>query len=300
MRQIKILVAFSGGKDSTATLIWVLNESGFKKENIQAVYCDTGWEAEETYSYIDDVCKKLGVKLVTLKSKYNFISLAKKKKRFPSKMAQFCTEWLKVRPMIDYILSLNCHVIIYQGIRSKESESRSKMEKQCTYFKYYFEPYGFDKKGKPKYHSYRKKDVKTFVDKFLHDVVRPVFEWTGREVLNYILDAGLKPNPLYYKGVARVGCYPCVNINQKELKTLIKNDPSIVRKLNHAENEIGRTFFKPDYVPVRARHLQDIKTKKMIPSTTDVVNYLNDKSATMEMFEEEDTGRCMSFYNICE
>lgn len=34
--------------------------------------------------------------------------------------------------------------------------------KASTYFKYYFEPYGYDKAGNPKRHTYRGRDVRVF------------------------------------------------------------------------------------------------------------------------------------------
>jgi len=66
---MKVIVAFSGGKDSTACLLWALNEGGFKAHSVTAVFCDTGWEHPDTYQYITDVCAMLEVKLVVLKSK---------------------------------------------------------------------------------------------------------------------------------------------------------------------------------------------------------------------------------------
>lgn len=55
--------------------------------------------------------------------------------------------------MIDYILDeVNDDVLIIQGIRAAESAKRAEMSKQCTYFKYYVQPYGKDKNGKDKYH----------------------------------------------------------------------------------------------------------------------------------------------------
>ncbi len=125
---MKILVAYSGGKDSQAALIWTVKESGFKKENIKAVFCDTGWEHPQTYKHIQNTTKQLGIELITLKStKYNdFINLVKSKGRFPSAKARFCTEELKTKPMIDYILDqVNDHIIVIQGIRYDESIARS-------------------------------------------------------------------------------------------------------------------------------------------------------------------------------
>ena len=96
---MKILVQFSGGKDSQACLIKAVNDYG--KENVTAVFCDTGWEHEDTYTHIHNVCNQLNVELITLKSrKYSFI--------------------------------------IIQGIRAKESKARAGYDVECSYFKEYF------------------------------------------------------------------------------------------------------------------------------------------------------------------
>jgi 3'-phosphoadenosine 5'-phosphosulfate sulfotransferase (PAPS reductase)/FAD synthetase len=303
--KIKIIVQFSGGKDSLASLLWTLNESGYKKENIEAVFCDTGWEHEQTYQHINEVCAALSVPLVVVRSKKykDFVDMAVRKKRFPSAKARFCTEHLKTIPMIDYILD-HCdhHVIIIQGIRADESTNRSLMSKQCTYFRYYYEPYGYDKKGRPKYHTYRKKDVMAFRSKHLDDVIRPVFDWTGQQVIDYILQNGLKPNPLYYQGASRVGCYPCIMCRHHEIKSMATFNPSYIERLREAEETVGRTFFPPDYIPKRYCSLTDPATGTKIPSVDDVVRYIKDKNATGTLFDEResDDGRCMSFYGICE
>lgn len=102
--------------------------------NLIAVFCDTGWEHPDTYKHVNDVCLQMGVRLITLKSKYDFVSLAVHKKRFPSTNARFCTSELKMKPMIDYVLSLKESCIIIQGIRAGESTARAAMEEECMYF----------------------------------------------------------------------------------------------------------------------------------------------------------------------
>lgn len=63
----KIVVSYSGGKDSQASLIWAVNKYGSK--NIVAVFCDTGWENQLTYNHIIETTNALSVELITLKSK---------------------------------------------------------------------------------------------------------------------------------------------------------------------------------------------------------------------------------------
>lgn len=127
---MKILVSFSGGKDSQACLIQAFKQYG---GDLTAVFCDTGWEHPDTYKHVNDVCLQMGVRLITLKSKYDFVSLAAHKKRFPSTNARFCTSELKMKPMIDYVLSLKESCIIIQGIRAGESTARAAMEEECMY-----------------------------------------------------------------------------------------------------------------------------------------------------------------------
>ena len=67
MSKVKILVHFSGGKDSQACLIKAVSDYG--KDKVTAVFCDVGWEHEDTYIHIHNVCEQLGVKLVTLKTR---------------------------------------------------------------------------------------------------------------------------------------------------------------------------------------------------------------------------------------
>lgn len=88
---MKIIVTFSGGKDSLASLLWIRNNLSKKFET---VFCDTGWESEITYNHIKDIDQKLGLNIVYLKSKQydGMIDMVKKKGRFPSTMSRFCTE----------------------------------------------------------------------------------------------------------------------------------------------------------------------------------------------------------------
>lgn len=337
-QKIRILVSWSGGKDSQATLIWAGLKYGF--ENIEAVFCDTGWEHDLTYRHVQFICDALGVKLTILKSsKYDgFVDLAVKKGRMPSTTARFCTEELKIKPMIDYILSLKQHVIIIQGIRADESESRSKMQMECRYFKYYFEPYQINsdvvarltkksqkqslsdkdkekllkaksrlKKGKedPKYHTYRKNEILEWCKNHSDDVFRPIFDWGGQQTIMYSLDYGLPLNPLYYKGAVRVGCYPCIQCTKGEITDIIFNSPETIEKIDRAEKLAG-SFFRPDFVPFKYRRRRD-KNGKRFALIRDVEDYIRDKHATGDLFaeiekeEKESSGRrCMSAYNICE
>ena len=243
---MKVIVTFSGGKDSLAALLWTRKHI---TKNFTTVFCDTGWEHPQTYEYINRIADKLHLDLVTLKSKKydGMVDLARQKKRWPSTRARFCTQELKTKPCIDYVLDeVQDNMLMIQGIRAAESASRAKMSAQCTYFKYYFEPYGYDKNGKPKKHTYRGKEVRAFREKFADDLLRPVFDWSAQQVIDYILAAGLEPNPLYKMGYKRVGCWPCVMANQRDILNIARQSPERIDEIATLEQELPGTALGSD------------------------------------------------------
>lgn len=291
---MKVIVTFSGGKDSLASLLWVRNNL---TKDFTTVFCDTGWEHPLTYKYINEIKEHLGLNLVTLKSKKfdGMVDLSRKKSRWPSSQRRFCTSELKTIPMIDYILDeVDDDILIIQGIRAAESAKRAEMSRQCTYFKYYVQPYGIDKHGKEKYHTYRRKDVIAFREKHSDDLLRPVFDWTAQQVIDYILDNGLQPNPLYRMGYKRVGCYPCVMSSQQDIYNISCQDPSRIEYIAGLEKQLGSSFLGPDKIPERFY-------KGEYPLIGDVIRYVNRKHSTGNLFDDEDTATsCMSYYGLCE
>ena len=245
---MKILVQFSGGKDSQACLIKAVNDYG--NEKVTALFCDTGWEHEDTYTHIHNVCNQLNVELITIKSsKYkDFVDMSIKKGRFPSTMARFCTSELKIIPMIDYILSQDESFIIIQGIRAKESKTRAGYDVECSYFKEYFNN---EVKG-----LYHKKAVLEWCKTHDASVLRPIFHWSAQKVIDYILENGQRPNPLYERGFSRVGYFPCIMCRKREVQLISKDEWARKRLIDTEqrmkdETERGSSFFPPTYIPKR-------------------------------------------------
>lgn len=340
---MRIIVQYSGGKDSQASLIWAAEKYGTDK--IWAVFCDTHWEDPRTRIHVVETCESMGVRLTVLDS-IGMEGLVEKKSRFPSAKARFCTEHLKVLPFIDWMLDvLRDNVIVIQGVRADESDARAKMSAECRYFKYYFEPYDrndwklarkintakkFTDAGKkrpvalmeqikqlkvkvaagklePRYHTYRKAEVLAYCKAYCDDVLRPVFDRTAHQVIGMILDAGQRPNPKYSEGALRVGCDPCIFVSLTELYHAIQGNPHRYRVyLPELEQKLATTFFSPGYIPDRFCSkfiVKDDGEKRWYPTTLDVVNYLDMKNATGDLFnqqEEDSTRSCFSYYHICE
>ncbi len=160
----------------------------------------------------------------------------------------------------------------------------------------------------PKFFTYRKKEVFEYVKLYACDIERPVINLTSKEVINLILSSGLKPNPLYYLGSGRVGCYPCIYVTKNEIWEIIKNDFWVIEKISKIEIETGSTFFWPDYIPKRYHsgiHTNKQGIQKTFCFITDVVRYLKDLNSKGNLFDEiekdENKSRsCMSAFNICE
>lgn len=290
----KNIVSFSGGKDSTALILWA-------KENLKefdTVWMDTGWEHPWTYSYVDYIDKELlNSELIRLKSSEyeGFEDMSIKKKRVPSTKARFCTQKLKLEPLIAFFDTIRDEYEIhnYVGIRADESSARSKMKETV-----------FD------------------LDYYGCWIQRPLLKWTAQDVFDIIDKHGIEPNPLYKVGMNRVGCMPCIMNRHSDVRQIIERFPEVIDRVRRLEEKLGRSFFPPNYIPDRycsrfQEHEVEVKktiddpifgkrevtvTKKKTswyPMIDDVVNYLKNNPDQEEIFEPEPQS-CMSHYNICE
>ncbi len=114
---VSVVVSVSGGKDSTATALH-LRELGIP---CSFVFADTGWEADETYRFIDDVLEPaIGridrvaahinvqperahlvdeVEAILGRSPSAMVRVCIQKAMFPSRKIRFCTTDLKIAPL---------------------------------------------------------------------------------------------------------------------------------------------------------------------------------------------------------
>jgi len=129
------VISISGGKDSKATLIVSLPLllKVVKPSQIKVIFCDTGWEKDETIQELEtikDKLKEFDIEFLTLTNpKYpnGMTDLLKSKKAFPTRKAKTCTQLLKMIPAVEYYKSLNSkdfEVISLVGKRKDESKDR--------------------------------------------------------------------------------------------------------------------------------------------------------------------------------
>ena len=227
----RVIVSTSGGKDSTATCLF-LKELGIPFE---AVFMDTGWEHKDTYKFLDEVLPSIVgpiTKLVydgpetqfvgqpdleELARKYEarlgrrsaMVRLVIHKGMFPSRIARWCTQYLKTTPMQRYLRSLDDVIVNAVGIRAEESPSRAAL---------------------PEWEWNAEYDA---------DIWRPLIHWTENDVIDVHTWGGVPPNPLYLRGTARVGCWPCIFAHKAEIRMLAETDPERVALITDLERDVG-------------------------------------------------------------
>ena len=209
-----IVVATSGGKDSTAALLLALSE--YPKEQVIPMFNDTGWEHPLLYEYLDYLEEALDITFVRTKGSNGRDGSARSTLEetilaygnFPSHRLRFCTKQLKVKPAAAWLhqnfLRIHKGAEYWLGIRTQESYARKKRYEN----KKSDETYAF-------HEIYRLGDFSNAV----REVTRvrfPILDWAEDEVFYYIESRGIKINPLYaLDGNSHVGCYPCMLAGRK-------------------------------------------------------------------------------------
>ena len=87
MENIKHIVQFSGGKDSTCMLLMML-EKEMPVDEI--IFCDTGMEFPQMYEHIDKVEHYIGRKVTRLKAEHSFEWYMFEKPRTKGKWQDLC------------------------------------------------------------------------------------------------------------------------------------------------------------------------------------------------------------------
>jgi 3'-phosphoadenosine 5'-phosphosulfate sulfotransferase (PAPS reductase)/FAD synthetase len=227
LKDARPIISVSGGKDSTAMCLHMF-ELGYTRDDFDRVFCDTGWEDQQTYDYLDELEETIGPitrlreeiqvkdehkELVAhfeerLGFKSAFVRNCFKYTAFPSRYRKWCTTNLKLKPVTSYFKTLDYDYVNLVGIRREESLKRSTMAEW------------------------------EWNESFDCWVWRPLIMWTEKDVIDIHHRFNLVPNRLYLNGAQRVGCYPCINSRKKEIKNLSAERVGIIRDLERILNDL--------------------------------------------------------------
>jgi len=188
----KVIVNYSGGKDSTAVLLLALEIWGPK---IRVVHADTGNRWPETLPYIRSLQEDLGIRIEILKNDRLFFDLVEHKGFWPSARFRFCTFDLKAKPTHRWVLENKMRDgVQILGLRKDESKRRAKLGSfSCGGGKERGQVQGFS--------CHRVKGVS--------DMWYPILEWKTQDVYRYIESRGVTLNPIY-DFCSRLGCPTCL------------------------------------------------------------------------------------------
>jgi cysteine desulfurase/selenocysteine lyase len=159
----------------------------------KAFFIDTGIEFSETVDFV----KTQGVEIIP--PVVDFWQAAEKAGP-PGKDHRWCCKLLKLRPLKLYLATAGPCVTV-QGNRWYESWNRADLE-----------------------------ETSQNPDNPLQLNISPIRNWRALEVFLYIWWQKLPQNPLYEKGIERIGCYPCPSMLESEYEVLKDLHPEYVRR----------------------------------------------------------------------
>ena len=234
--------SFSGGKDSTAMLLRLLEE-GVLIDII--LFCDTGLEFPALYDHIRKVEQNIGREVTTVKCRDDFEYLFAHKKitrkwktqnaarygmerdgySWAGPKMRWCTEVLKNQPREQYLRQLRekYDVLEYVGIAADETY---RLSRKCN--------------QRP-------------------NVRHPLVEWgmTEADCLAYCKERGYNWGGLYDK-MRRVSCWCCPLQSLAELRVLYRDFPDLWAQLKRWDAMTWRPF-RADYSVIQLEQRFDFE-----------------------------------------
>jgi 3'-phosphoadenosine 5'-phosphosulfate sulfotransferase (PAPS reductase)/FAD synthetase len=209
---LPVVASVSGGKDSTA-LTLALTKAGIEHRR---VFADTGWEAPETYAYLEMLRGRLGpIDVVRARPKGDspdtgspMVDRIRHRAGFPARMQRWCTRELKIEPLRRYHDALGVETVSVVGVRADESKARSTLA---------------EVDDDPEWGGF---------------IWRPLLTWTVADVLDAHRRHGVPVNPLYQRGHDRVGCYPCIFARKDEVRLVADHAPGRIEQIAELEAEV--------------------------------------------------------------
>lgn len=283
MEKPKLYVAsFSGGKDSTAMVIHMI-ELGAQLDEV--IFCDTTMEFPAMLRHVEKIKKIIegaGIKFTTLRAEKDFeyyLSAHEPKRKpesdffgmpgygWPGVFSRWCTKGLKQKIITDHLRELRKHYDVYQYIGIAADE------------------------------DYRI-ERKTNQDKWHRHPLRE-WGWTEADTMNYCRERGYDWEGLYDL-FARVSCWCCPLQSLQDLRTLRREFPELWARLLELDRnqpkpykssltveQIGRRFALEDEMTARGHSItsrafhQDLK--RLLAGETTIEEVIQEREAQQKI-----------------
>lgn len=184
---LPLVVSYSGGKDSLASLLLAL-DAGLEPT---VMFLDTGIELPETVENARNVARKYGLKLEVIEAKDAFWRVLEVFGP-PAKDYRWCCKACKLGPTTLFIKEhYPDGVLSIIGQRAYESETRAR-------------------KGNEWENPWVRKQF----------AISPIQGWTALEVWLYLMMKDAEYNPWYERGMYRIGCYLCPSADMGDSEIL--------------------------------------------------------------------------------
>lgn len=258
----RILVAFSGGKDSLACLLHLI-EQGVPRDRIELHHHLVDGEGSlmdwpVTKSYCETLSEALGVPLFFSWREGGFeremtrdqdptapivfetldrvrITVGGKgppgtRKRFPQVSADLSVRWCSAYLKIDVLAAVirndprlqGLRLLVVTGERAEESAARARYRT--------FEPHRSDlRNGRVPRHV---------------DAWRPVHHWAESEVWAIIQRHGVIPHPAYFLAWGRLSCMCCIFGSANQWASIEAISPGHVTRIDAYEQRFGTTIHR--------------------------------------------------------
>jgi phosphoadenosine phosphosulfate reductase len=260
--KLPVAVSYSGGKDSLATLLLVL-DAGIRPS---LLFVDTGLEFMQTKDNVAEVARRYGLDVVMESAGDSFW---KNLRRFgpPAKDFRWCCKTCKLGPATQLIQrNFPDGVLSFIGQRAYESQQRAE-------------------KGRVWRNPWTPNQL----------AASPIQKWTALHVWLYLMSKEAPVNPLYEKGLERIGCFMCPASDLAELRLVKEICPEYARwqeALNAicGERSIGSTWLKYDLW--RWKRIPKSVLDELGLSETDSIG-LNEERAELEFHSTSGYNPCV-------
>ena len=273
----KVLVAYSGGKDSLAALL-VLLERGVPRDKIELHHHDIDGGGERlmdwpcTGAYVRATAEALGIPLVTSWREGGFVremmrdgdptapviyeregetvTLPTKREtpgtrlKFPQVSADLSVRWCSSALKIDVMARVIANEPAYQGKKLLVVTGERRQESSA----------------RSKYAESQPHRTNTKARRVDH--WRPIIDWSEEQVWEIIERWRVRPHPSYQLGWGRTSCLACIFGNEDQWASVERLSPERFKRIADLERDFRSTIRKGQSVEDLARRGQEFVSDK--------------------------------------